>query len=314
MKDKVSVVMPVYKVEDCITVALESIVKQTYKNIELILVNDGSPDNSIPVAKDFLSKYDLDWKILDQQNMGLPTARNNGIKAASGEWIICPDSDDYLASQAIEKMLEAAEVHHSNCVFCGFKNVHDEDYRSLPKYERGSSLLKCKDMRRRFLERTIIPLVPGMLLKKNVYDTLKYDKDCPYDEDIHFMWQLFYTLESIVYVDADYYNYYIRSGSMVHNLKPASYLKTSQRYKELTDRLKETFPDDDVVARIYPKYRLGGAHVLARANDYATFKKTILEDGYRKDMGKLVFQPNIKLVVYTAIYCLSLRLFYLISK
>ena len=81
MKDKVSVVMPVYKVEDCITVALESIVKQTYKNIELILVNDGSPDNSIPVAKDFLSKYDLDWKILDQQNMGLPTARNNGIKA-----------------------------------------------------------------------------------------------------------------------------------------------------------------------------------------------------------------------------------------
>lgn len=312
--DKVSVIVPVYNVEKFICILLESIVNQTYKNIELILVNDGTPDNSINVAEKFLNNYNLDWKILNQSNKGLPTARNNGIHASTGDWIICPDSDDYLAPQSIQKMLEAAHKHHSSCVFCGYKNVHDEDHRAQPKREQGSQVITCKDMRRHFLERTLIPLVTGMLVRREIYDTLQYDIECPYDEDIHFMWQLFYTLDSVVYLDADYYNYYIRNNSMVHSLSSDAFLKTSRRYKELTNRLIQDFPNDDIVKLIYPKYRLGGAHVLARANNYTTFKETIIKDGYRRQMGNLIFQRNIKLSIYALIFCLSLRIFYLISK
>lgn len=314
INDKVSIVVPVYKVEQYIVNTLESIVSQTYKNIELILVDDGSPDKSIQVASDYLADKGVDWKVVTEPNSGLPTARNSGIAAATGEWVICPDSDDYIAPQTIEKMLEAAHNLKTDCVFCGYKVVHDKDMKDLPRRETSARKLEIEKLRVKFLERKLILLVPGMLMKRKIYDRLKYDKECLYDEDIHFMWQLFYTIDSIAYVDADYYNYYMRSTSMVHTLKPEAYMKTSRQYKEMTDRLMKEFPNDKVASKIYPKYRLGGAHVLSKANDFKTFKQTILGDGYREQMSRLVFQKNLKLSIYALIYCVSLRLFYKISK
>lgn len=314
MEDLVSVVVPVYKVEHYIVDTLESIVNQTYKNLELILVNDGTPDNSIGVATEFLSDKDIQWKVLEEPNSGLPTARNNGIKAAVGKWVICPDSDDYIAPQTIEKMVEAAKSHSVRCVFCGYKNVGESQIRDGVIKENYAIKLDIEDLRRRFLERRIIPLAPGMLLDKTIYDIIQYDKDCPHDEDIHFMWRLFYSISDVAYIDADYYNYRVRNSSMSYNLKPSAYLATSERYAVMTKDLQQRYPKDKVAKRIYPKYRLGGAHVLARSNNYEVFRQTILKDGYRRDMSKLVFQSDMKLSLYALLYCISLKLFYKISK
>lgn len=314
MSDIVSVVVPVYKVEAYIKNIIESIVNQTYKYIELILVNDGTPDKSIEIAQSYLADKQIDWKIINQPNSGLPTARNNGIKAAKGKWVICPDSDDYLAAQTIEKMIEAAEKNNTRCVFCGFKNVYDENITEKPRYEHGVIRYPIQKLRKLFLSRKLILLVPGMLLEKSVYDTIQFDKDCPYDEDIHFMWRLFYQIEDISYIDADYYNYFIRSTSMVHTLRPEAYLATSERYRVMTDELKRLYPRDKFVMKIYPKYRLGGFHVLAKSNTYEVFRNTVIQDGYRKDMGRLILQKNIKLSLYALLYCCSLKLFYKVSK
>lgn len=314
MNDKVSVVIPVYKVEQYICNILESIINQTYKNIELILVDDGTPDNSIEVAKGYLADKEVDWKIIREPNSGLPTARNNGISVATGKWVICPDSDDYLTPTTIETMLHVAADTGVRCVFCGYKVVHDEDLKDDVKTYFEARRYSPEELRRLFLWRRIKLLVPGMLLDKTVYDELKYEKSCPYDEDIHFMWQLLYLLNDFAYVGSDFYNYYMRSTSMVHSLKPEAYLTTSKRYDEMTSDLARRFPDDSIVPRIYPKYRVGGAHVLARANDYSTFKETVIKDGYRRDMGKLIFQKDIKLSLYTLLFCTSLKFFYLISR
>lgn len=310
----VSVVVPVFKVEYVIERTLRSIANQTYKNIELILVDDGTPDKSVEVATNYLDGMNINWRVFHQENQGLPTARNNGIKEAKGEWVICPDSDDYIAPQTIEKMIEAATKTSSDCVFCGFKSVNDNNYDALPEHEGGVVVYDMPKLRKLFLERKLIVLVPGMLLRRKLYDVIQYDKDCPHDEDIHFMWRLFYTLEKVAYLDADYYNYYVRSTSMSHTLKPEAYLKTSERYQVMTAGLAKQFPDDEIVPLIHPKYRLGGLHVLAKSADYSTFKNTIIKDGYRKDMIKLVTQSNIKLKLYALIYCLCLPLFYRISK
>lgn len=313
-KPQVSVVVPVYKVENYIVKTLESIVNQTYSNIELILVDDGTPDNSVSVAESYLSDKKIFWRFIHQSNSGLPTARNNGIKAARGEWVICPDSDDYIAPQTIERMVQVAEKLHVRCVFCGFKNV-DEAHIAAPIEKEGEVIqLEVNKLHREFLERKIIPLVPGMLLKRSVYEKVEFDRDCPHDEDIHFMWRLFYEIDDIAYIDADYYNYLIRGTSMSFTLKPEAYLKTSQRYDEMTTALKAKYPNDKIVPLIWPKYRLGGLHVLAKANDYNTFRETVVKDGYRRDMSKLVFQRDAKLSLYALIYCLNLRLFYKISK
>jgi len=314
MKSLVSVVIPVYKVEAYIAKTLESIVKQSYTNIELILVDDGTPDNSVTVAENYLSDKIIKWRFIHQGNRGLPTARNNGIKEAKGEWVICPDSDDYIAPQTIEQMVTVAEEMNVSCVFCGYKNVSEDSIDEAPKKKGIAQILNMETLRRNFLERRIIPLVPGMLLKKSVYDRLQYDKDCPYDEDIHFMWRLFYEIDDIAYIDRDYYNYLIRSTSMVHTLKPEAYLKASLRYKEMTEALAVKYPSDKIIPLILPKYKLGGLHVLAKANDYSVFKATAHTDGYRQGMAKLVLQRDLKLSLYALIYCVSLKLFYKISK
>ena len=314
MNPLVSVVIPVYKVEGYIANTLESVVNQTYKNLEVVLVDDGTPDNSVEVAEAYLKDKDINWRFIHQPNSGLPTARNNGVKEAEGEWVICPDSDDYIAPQTIEKMVEAAERLNVRCVFCGFKNVYESTIDAPVEKEGDARKLDIKKLHRDFIERRIIPLVPGMLLKRTVYENVKYDKECPHDEDIHFMWRLFYEIDDIAYIDADYYNYLIRGTSMSFTLKPEAYLKTSQRYEEMTAALKTKYPNDKVVPMIWPKYRLGGLHVLAKANSFEVFKDTVIKDGYRKDMTKLVFQRDIKLSLYALIYCISLRMFYKISK
>lgn len=311
---KVSVVVPVYKVEGYITKTLESIVNQTYKDLELILVDDGTPDNSVLVAESFLKDKLINWRFIHQPNSGLPTARNNGINEAKGEWVICPDSDDYLAPQTIEKMLDAGEKLSVSCVFCGFKNVGEANIDASVEREGSAKRLDVARLHRDFLERKIIPLVPGMLLKRSVYEKLKYDRECPHDEDIHFMWRLFYEIDDIAYINADYYNYLKRSTSMSFTLKPEAYLKTSHRYEQMTTQLNINHPDDSIIPLIWPKYRLGGLHVLAKANDYNTFKATVKKDGYRRDMTKLIFQRDMKLSLYALIFCLNLRLFYKISK
>lgn len=314
MEDLVSIVVPVYKVEGYITNTLESIVNQTYKNIEVILVDDGTPDNSVAVAEMYLADKKINWHFIHQPNSGLPTARNNGIKEAKGKWVICPDSDDFIAPQTIEKMVDAAKKFSVRCVFCGYKNVSESHIKDRVIKENDATRLDIADLRRRFLERRIIPLAPGMLLDREIYDVIKYDKDCPHDEDIHFMWQLFYTIDDVAYIDADYYNYLVRGTSMSYNLKPEAYLATSRQYAIMTERLIRDFPNDKIARLIYPKYRIAGAHVLARSNDFILFKETVKKDGYRRDMGKLIFQPNMKLSLYALLYCISLKLFYKISK
>lgn len=314
MKDLVSVVVPVYNVERCIVNTLESIVYQTYKDIELILVNDGTPDKSIEVASTYLSDKDIDWRVIEEPNSGLPTARNNGIKAATGKWVICPDSDDYLVPEAIERMVDAAQKTGAKCVFCGYKIVHDEDLKRGILEDKGVKQYPIQKLREMFFRRKLILLAPGMLLERSLYDTLQYDAGCLYDEDIHFMWRLFYHIDNIAYIDADFYNYYMRSTSMVHSLKPKNYLAASERYHIMTQEMCGNHPDDKLVHLIYPKYRLGGAHVLARSTEYKVFKETIISDGYRHDMRKLVFQADLKLSAYALLYCLSLKLFYNISR
>jgi len=101
---------------------------------------------------------------------------------------------------------------------------------------------------------------------------------------------------------------------MSHTLKPTAYLKTAERYKVMETELTSMFPNDKVIPMIYPKYRLGGLHVLAKSTDYKTFKETVIKDGYRNDMSRLIIQPNMKLSMYALLYCISLPLFYRISK
>lgn len=115
----VSVVVPIYNVEKYLTECLDSISRQTYQNIQVILVDDGSRDNSGDIAKDY-TKKDSRFKYIYQANGGLSAARNTGIKAATGEYLAVVDSDDWIEPDYIEELLKVATKNDADITVCGF--------------------------------------------------------------------------------------------------------------------------------------------------------------------------------------------------
>lgn len=112
---KVSIIIPVYNVEEYIEQCLQSIINQTYKNIEIIIVNDGSPDKSGLIIEKY-SKKDSRIKVINKENGGLSSARNSGILKASGEYVLHVDGDDYIDRKAVEMLLKKAEETQADIV------------------------------------------------------------------------------------------------------------------------------------------------------------------------------------------------------
>ena len=141
MNTKVSVIIPVYKVEDYLDECLESVVKQTYKNIEVILIDDGSTDNCPHMWDDWACK-DERIKVVHKQNSGLSAVRNKGVEIAGGEYILFVDSDDYIAESTIEKTVAVALENEADIVCFGvFRVNHNgEIIESTENLEKKDSL------------------------------------------------------------------------------------------------------------------------------------------------------------------------------
>ena len=123
--DLISIVVPIYKVEKYINKCIESILNQTYKNLEIILVDDGSPDNCGKIADEY-AKKDNRIKVIHKKNGGLSDARNAGIDIVKGKYIAFVDSDDYIEKEYIEIMYNAIRTNKVKIVQCGINKVNDD--------------------------------------------------------------------------------------------------------------------------------------------------------------------------------------------
>ena len=121
---KVSVIVPIYNVEKYLDRSVDSLVNQTYENIEIILVDDGTKDSSGEIA-DRRAKEDSRIKVIHKLNGGLGSARNSGIKEATGEYLLFLDSDDYVDLNTIEELVKEAKKGY-DIVCCGFDRVDEE--------------------------------------------------------------------------------------------------------------------------------------------------------------------------------------------
>lgn len=137
---KVSVIVPIYKVEPYLERCVESIREQTLSDIEIILVDDGSPDQC-PALCDEYAKQDARIRVIHKQNEGLGFARNSGIDIAAGEYVGFIDSDDYIAKDFFEKLYHAAADHHADACVGGMVDLY-ETYQSVRKNPYADATLK----------------------------------------------------------------------------------------------------------------------------------------------------------------------------
>lgn len=126
MNPKLSIVVPVYNTEKYLPRCIDSVLAQTFSDFELILVNDGTKDNSLEICEAYAAK-DPRIKVISQENQGLSAARNFGVKHAAAEYIAFIDSDDYVHPQMYEKLYEAVSREHTDFVKCGFVHVMEKD-------------------------------------------------------------------------------------------------------------------------------------------------------------------------------------------
>lgn len=138
---KVSVIVPVYNVEKYLDNCLNSIINQTYHNIEIILVDDESPDRC-PALCDFYQANDCRIQVIHQKNKGLPGARNSGLKIATGDWILFVDSDDFLAEDAIEKLIKTIRQDTDIVLF---RKQYCKKYNQIKKSAGSGNIISFSD-------------------------------------------------------------------------------------------------------------------------------------------------------------------------
>lgn len=207
----VSVVVPVYNAEKYIYKAVDSILEQTYKNIEIILVDDGSPDNC-PVICDEYAVKDKRVKVIHQKNMGVVVARNKGVLLSKGDYIGFVDPDDWIDKKMMETMINIAEKSYSDIVICDYKTFSDcsEEQGETHKQKLNNDW-PIEKFRDEFLFDHYPNFLCNKLFNRNLFENLF----CPVNitlEDLYMCAELFARSSKVIYVSQPFYCYRIHDS------------------------------------------------------------------------------------------------------
>ena len=204
--DKVSVIVPVYKVEPFLERCIKSIQRQTYVDLEIILIDDGSPDKCGDIC-DKYAKRDKRIKVIHKTNGGLSAARNAGLELASGKYICFVDSDDWIDVDMIELLYKVGISRQADITECSYRNVYTdctkEETKCTAEIVEGDSIFSLNGM----LDwKYFKPVAWNKLYKRDVIGNIRYPEG-KIHEDEFTTYKYFYNATKLVYVDVSKYNY-----------------------------------------------------------------------------------------------------------
>ncbi len=214
-KKKVSVIIPVYNVENYIEECIKSVLTQNYDNYEIILLDDGSTDNSLEICKKF--EDDIKIKIIHNQNHGVSITRNEGINIANGEYIIFIDSDDCISYTFIEDLVEAIEKNDADIAICGYTRNRLE----LNKDEGNDiSIIQADDYLNMLFKNNLSECyVWNKIFKRNIIiNSNIYFPECiSIWEDMYFLINYLNNINKVAIINKKLYFYRIRMESTINN-------------------------------------------------------------------------------------------------
>ena len=220
-KDLISIIVPIYNVSPYLRLCLESIEKQTYPHFEVLLINDGSRDNSKDICLEFVER-DKRFKYIEQQNTGLSAARNTGILNATGEFITFIDGDDFVESNYLEELYHTALKNDSEIVVGSYKRFNEEDnnyyihvfdYRE-EHYEHSELIENIAQIERRGIE---FETSWGTLFHKRLFENVLFPVGKNI-EDTRTNYKLYMESCKTSYIHKDLYVYRIRKGSLINSM------------------------------------------------------------------------------------------------
>ena len=207
-------IVPVYNKEKYLRECIDSILKQTYKNIEVIIIDDGSKDASGLICDEY-EKRDRRIKVFHRKNCGVSSARNLGIEKSTGSWIAFIDADDWIEKNFIEELINCAKKENSDICICGYNRVSNNKIEIINKLEQIESYNSYKYLIKTLNPQTGFGFCHMRIIKKDIIGNLHFDEKLPVAEDAIFNIQISFKINKAVYCAKNLYNYRINSESVV---------------------------------------------------------------------------------------------------
>lgn len=246
----VSVIIPAYNIEDYIGRCLDSIISQTYKNLEIIVVDDGSRDRTGEILDNY-AKKDRRIKVIHKENGGVSSARNKGIEVAEGDYIGFIDGDDLIEPEMYKTLVDLLEEENADIAHCGYQMVfpdridyyHNTGKKKIQTTEEGLKDLLSGEM--------IEPGLVNKLYKKELIKNCRLDETVKINEDLLMNYQLFKLSQKSVYYDITPYSYMIRSSSATGANSLITKREDSLR---VLNQIKDDCINNNLLSIIYKRY------------------------------------------------------------
>ena len=286
-----SVIVPVYKVEKYLDRCVESIRKQTYKNLEIILVDDGSPDNC-PQMCDEWAKKDSRIKVVHKENGGLSDARNVGIENSAGDYVLFVDSDDYVDVTMIEKMVDRIDADNTDMCVCNFTTFKDGQEPNI-SYTKQPEVITAEEALLRLTQKecnVYFVVAWGKLIKREVITNLRFVKG-KIHEDEFMCHHLIGGCKNISCIYEPLYFYYTREGSITKSKVTSAKLAVIEAMKDRINYIGQNYsqllPEIEALAlRTYMGLYCFSRYKKADKGVFNKFRKEFLELYKEPDLFK----------------------------
>ena len=208
----VSIIIPIYNVEKYVHRCVDSVINQTYRNLEIILVDDGSPDDCGKICDEY-AKKDNRIKAIHKENGGLSDARNYGIESATGEWLFFLDSDDWIHPQTIEKLYDAAIKNDVSVSICNYSQTEEES-PAVDIY-KNAELWTPKDL---YLKHHVTATIACAKLYRNYcFKNIRYPVG-KIHEDEFITYKILFAQEKIAFINQPYYAYFMNNEGIMKSV------------------------------------------------------------------------------------------------
>lgn len=305
----VSVVIPIYNVEKYLDRCLESVTKQSYSKLEIILVDDGSKD-ACPDMCDDWAKIDNRIKVIHKKNAGLGMARNTGIESASGEYIYFFDSDDYIALNTIEKCYRAGKNEQADIVLFGFNRLDKNlNVKKIIKAQR-QEVYSGADIREKFIPGMVAPnpingkciglwmsmcsALFSMQLIKRANWRCSSEREI-ISEDMYSLLCLYNDVNRAVVLPDVFYYYCENSDSLTHVYRKDRFTKIKEYYKHCLTACDKYGYDDDIrhrVSKPFLDYTIGALKQITVSENSIQEKKMMVKEIINDDILQEVLYNN----------------------
>lgn len=222
---KISVIVPVFNSENFLSACIDSIIQQTYKNLEIILIDDGSIDKSPQICDEY-AKKDSRIVVIHQENAGVSSARNKGLDIATGDLITFVDSDDTIDKDMYEFLIDLMFSNEADVSHCGYKRVCNGSVKPINDTKAILVQNKMEALSCLVSGRIFTGALWNKLIKKNVIEKIRFIENIKINEDILFCFETFMGSSKIVFADYPKYNY------LEHESSTSEVKKQEKLYKD----------------------------------------------------------------------------------